>query len=208
MKRFYVGAISFLLSLGLIGACVHVAQAQPRAVTDKPIMRLSKKGGEGLEEGKIEDLQYSPDGRYLAIRSWRRIELRDAKSLEIVTTLDVHINKMQFSPNSKVLVLSGGRRLELWSVQTGQRMKSLPVKAEPRQISFSPDSAFVVAAIYKEGVKIWEVQTGRVVFEERDVNSFQFSPDGRFFAAEGWIDGRDWIKVWEVRTWKEVSTFE
>lgn len=228
MKRFHIGAIRFLLSLGLIGACVHVARAQPWAVTDVPIMQLSKENNRGLEKGHIWELRYSPDGRYLAV-GWsgagesgaRQIELRDAQSLEIITTLDVkaYIQEMRFSPNGKVLAFKtwseSGYALELWDLQTRKRIKSLPLNGYPRQMSFSPDSVLFIASVYQEDVRradvhVWEVQTGKAVktLSGLNVDSAHFSPDGKFLAAGGWVESRSLIKVWEVGTWKEVNTFE
>jgi WD40 repeat protein len=225
MKKFHVVIISFLLSLGLMSTCIYDTQAQPWVVTDVPIMQLSKKNDVGLGEGKIEELQYSPDGRYLAV-GWsgvgesgaRRIELRDVQSLKIVTTLDIKgfVREMQFSPNGRVLACaiwseSGGEALELWDVQTGQRMKSLPFKGNPGQIGFSPDSVLFFAAAIDQEVKIWEVQTGREVnspLKELHAGSIGFSPDGRFLAAACWTESRHLIKIWKVGTWKEVNTFE
>jgi WD40 repeat protein/serine/threonine protein kinase len=75
--------------------------------------------------------------------------------------------------------------------------------------AFSPDSRRIASADHNGVVKVWDVQTGQVVFPPLQAHagpcfSVAFSPDGRCFATRS----REKIKIWDAETGEPIRTLE
>jgi WD40 repeat protein len=82
------------------------------------------------------------------------------------------------------------------------------VGLEIRSVAVSPDLCWL-ATVGSSGIKIWEARSGRELLTIGAGPSLhfnpQFSPDGRWLAAEGWLPGSQrGVRVWEVGTWRPV----
>ena len=79
--------------------------------------------------------------------------------------------------------------------------------ASIESIAYSPDGAYIASGSEDNTIKLWEVETGRLLRtlrgHNRDVNSICYSPDGKYIAS-GSNDNR--IKLWEVKTGECVKT--
>src|SRR5205085_1338860 len=129
-----------------------------------------------------------------------------------------------FSPDGQRLAASvNDGTVHVWDPATGQAaFDPLHVlrKSTIRGLAYSPDGNYLAAASVAEEdrtVRIWKARTGQ---EERTltghnvafdaVDGVSFSPDSRWLASTTCnymtlADGE--IKLWEVRTGKEVRTF-
>lgn len=58
-----------------------------------------------------------------------------------------------------------------------------------------------------KGLKVWEVESGRVVHELPGVNQFAWSPDGKWLAAPAEDDALQEIVVWNAATGQEFCRF-
>jgi WD40 repeat protein len=129
-----------------------------------------------------------------------------------------------FSPNGKHLAsASADGDVNLWDA-TRLDKKSLETEQVPRHtfsahvcvmclnLAFSPDSGCLATAGDGNAVKIWNVQTGALMYalEEKsadiyaDLCAVAFSPDGRWIAAAG---EDSTVRVWDCRTKDLVRTF-
>jgi WD40 repeat protein len=88
-------------------------------------------------------------------------------------------------------------------------------------VAFSPDGRFALSGGLDAVLRLWDVETGRVVREFRghteQIFSVAFSPDGRLaYSTSGgvykdgrWQDGTDSaVRVWDVATGREVRKLE
>ena len=115
----------------------------------------------------VVDVQYSPDGRWLAAVNGMMIILIDAITLQQRAVLiqdDVnfpsHIRSITFSPNSKLLVsVSEARRLAFWDVQAAARCPAFLHDGEPLDqftpMGFSPDGRLL--ALFRTGSPPYEI---------------------------------------------------
>ncbi len=78
-----------------------------------------------------------------------------------------------------------------------------------RSVTFSPDQGLVASGNWKDGLKIWNTQTGNEVFtlegHMAGINELYFSPDGTWLvtAHEDKI-----VRVWDVKSAQEAYQFE
>jgi eukaryotic-like serine/threonine-protein kinase len=101
-------------------------------------------------------------------------------------------------------------RLKVFDAMTGELKLSLHTpRAEHQAVSFGPQGKTVAARERRGGgIGIWEIETGRKRFSQRDdfrINVFAFSPDGAYLAG-GSPDGV--VKIWNTRTGKGLIEWQ
>ena len=158
-----------------------------------------------LKEGRITAIQYSRDGRLLAIASAIGIWLYDTDSGEELPQLTRHIggvSSVSLSPDGKTLAGGSGREIRLWDVKTGAHKWTLKGHTTfVWSISFSPDGKTLASGSRDKTIRLWDVKTGALKRTIRghtdEVLSVSFSPDGKTLASGGW-DAT--IRLWDVKT--------
>jgi WD40 repeat protein len=166
-------------------------------------------------------LVYSPDGRWLAAGTGKRVTVWEVASGKVVRTLHGHdrsVTAVRFSPEGRRLA-SGGRdgRVVVWEFATGKN--SLVVHRGPDErvadLAWSRDSNRLFSVhvlepatpqfkpkLWGMEVRVWEPPTGKgqVLSGTKDFQGIVYtlflSPDGtRLVTAHG--DGT--VKVWSVK---------
>ena len=158
-------------------------------------------------KGTISAIQYSQDGRLLAIVSANGIWLYDTDSGEELPLLKRRIDgirSVSFSPDGKTLAGGSGREIRLLDVQTGKLKQTLiGHRAFIWSVSFSRDGKMLASGSKDKIVRLWDVQAGTreqgLTGHTDEVLSVSFSPDGKTLASGGW-DGA--VRVWDVQTGK------
>ncbi len=158
-----------------------------------------------LKEGRITAIQYSRDGRLLAIASSIGIWLYDTDRGEEVPQLTRHIggvSSVSLSPDGKTLAGGSGREIRLWDVKTGVHKQTLKGHTTfVWSISFSPDGKTLASGSRDKTIRLWDVKTGmhkRTIRGHTDeILSVSFSPDAETLASGGW-DAT--IRLWDVQT--------
>ncbi|MDE0085905.1 MAG: hypothetical protein OXU23_09360, partial [Candidatus Poribacteria bacterium] len=153
-----------------------------------------------LAEEPINDIEYSPDGKLLAVASDSGIWLYDTVTHQEVTRLVGHtglVNSISFSPDSTKLASGDSRGwIYLWGVANRTRLWRWHPGSGRASVSFSPGGQ-TVASGAREYLRLLNVATGRYssqhVGDWVAIQSVSFSPNGRMVAI-GSADGRVFLR--------------
>jgi len=163
--------------------------------------------------GTIRVIAYSPDGDLIAVGTSLGVELRDAKSLDLIQRLTGHtgvVTSIAFSPDGRTLVSgSADKTIRLWSVSTATLLRTLVGHtACVESVALSPDGDSVAAGACDGTIKLWDMSSGRHLrtLEGHETATFFlfFTPDGRTLASGSW--GDNVIKLWNASNGELLRT--
>ena len=154
------------------------------------------------ERGLISAVNFSPDGKLIAIGNWDgKIKIRDVQSGECITEIEWLRNRhITFSPDSNwIAIASQSKRIvQVLDLQNGACIAQVDwgeheTKSRISRLDFSPDSK-LLAATAGWDTYVWPSKTGTPImkFEGRH---FAFSPDNRQLACV--TQGDKTLNVWE-----------
>ncbi|MBD1939302.1 NACHT domain-containing protein [Microcoleus sp. FACHB-68] len=166
----------------------------------------------------VPGLAFTPDGQILVSGSSdRSIKVWETATGQLLQTLAPNLTKLwqwfiirfwyssavysiAINPNGKTLVSSSaGEAVEFWDLDTGKRLRTLPVHFKRQwQVALSPDWQ-IIAGIGENGaMRLHHFPAGKLscVLNEHsaDVTSIAFSQDGQFIVS-GSEDKT--IKIWQ-----------
>ena len=185
-----------------------VAFASQAAVQDYTQLNLPEGVIARFGENRITgNIQYSPDGKFLAVPSSIGISLYDMVTHQEVTQLVGHtsqVNSVAFSPDGRTLASgSQDNTIRLWDAVTGDHRRTLIGHTSfIPSVAFSPDGNTLASAGGSDDtIRLWDVATGThkrtLTGHTSRVWCVAFSPDGRTLASGGWDNT---ILLWDTVT--------
>ena len=177
---------------------------------EKVIAQLDKVG--------IESLSFSPDEKTLAVLSGGEYSFFDPITGNRTKTdpLAFHPKGNIFSPDWKYTAYAFDL-ITIYDYSSGEEIrKLLPQTSETvliQSATFSPDSSSIAAIVPGQGIKIWELKTGRIVRSIRAEFSYGdilvFSPDGKTILGGGRNDkAESYVKIWDASTGALLNSIE
>ena len=168
----------------------------------------------------ITALAFAPDGLEVASAGYHEVNLwkiGDSALGRRLRGLPERIYDVAYSPDGKWLATAGGDpgqygSAKLWMAEPdggGKEVRDLVETGDSVfAVAFSPDSKLVAAAGADRAIRIWEVESGRLLATIDDhadwVLDIAFSPDGKRLASAS----RDkTAKVFDVEKHESLSTF-
>lgn len=157
-----------------------------------------------FETGMVYEVDWSPDGRLLAVASSQGIHLYDAGTLMKRGSIETDALSVAFSPDGLILASAGGYRddntVRLWRVNDGKLLRVLSGHTVPvYSVAFSPDGSILASGSQDETVRIWHVGDGAPLYVLGGhigvVNEVIFSPDGLTLAS---ASGDQTVRLWRV----------
>ena len=183
--------------------------------TGKPIKRIK------AHKDHVSGMRVSPNGKYLATfgeddRYDYRVKIWDFHTGELIKDFKnkrYTLKDILFTPDSKNLIFQYGTLFNLWNLEKGDFVydKIPPVEDEYGYncltTTVSPDGKYGISAYRNSTIKIWEIETGKVVrafvihisIEQITVsNNFKYL----VCSCEDFT-----VKAWDYKTGEYIKTF-
>lgn len=164
--------------------------------------------------GNIQDANYSPDGKIIAIRTDEKyLRLCSAENGEELARLTLdwgEFTSAQISPDGKTIVTgSKDGVIRLWDMANGNLLMVLKSSgSEIFDVSFSPDGSKLLSSEYGSAI-LWSVKSGAKLsalpVENQVVGTARFSPDGRKILTDS-TDNT--ARLWDAESGKELLCFK
>ena len=144
----------------------------------------------------VTGLSYSPDGRWLAVASYREVIVVEAASGKLARRLAGfadQVTAVAFDPAGSRLAAAGGSpgvggEVRVWRVEGWQESCVLRGHADTAlSLAWRPHTDQVATSSLDKLIMVWDVEKGsaiRTIKSHADiVNSVAYSPDGRLLAS-------------------------
>ena len=170
------------------------------------------------------DLQYSPDGRWIATVSGKSsyterkypspFNIWDAKTGELVHELEGHEvwqSCLAFSADGQRLVVGGNDgNVRIWDLKTRKLTHVMSGhKRHLTGVAFTPDGSKVLSTAADTEVRLWDAQTGKLIEviagPRGKISGMAISPDGRSFVTAVEAGKERGAKIWKLPGGGDVS---
>lgn len=166
----------------------------------------------------IQSLAWSPDGRLVAVGTFRRITVWETVGQtqvgELATPLSGRISALAFSPDSRFLLAADSSDSAIgrlhWIDPTATRiLRSLDAHSDAIfDLDISPDGELVASASADRSTRLWSLAEGKLIRTLEGHTGYvlaaAFSPANDRLATAG--DDAE-VKVWRLDTGKKVAGF-
>ena len=147
-----------------------------------------------LGKGNINEIQYTPDGKTLAVATDIGIWLYDTHSYKEIALLGAHTERIEcidFNADGSLLAAGSGSNVVLWDMSDHTQRSVIEVFRDwvVLCVAFSPDGKRIAAGMDLHVAFILDVETGVKIAEysndSREITGVEFSPDGQSLLIEG-----------------------
>lgn len=123
----------------------------------------------------INAIDYSPDGRLLAVAGFHEVLLHHANGDGVVARLiglSERIQSLRFSPDGRFLAVAGGKpsrlgEIQIWDVAARELKVSVPIGHDTVYgVNWSPDGRWVSFGCTDKTVRAMEASTGKQILQQ------------------------------------------
>ena len=129
-----------------------------------------------LGKGRLGDIEYSPDGRRIAVASFIGIWLYDAANLQEIALFRGHSGSnadVAFSPDGSMLASNAGypvSSVRLWDAKTGELQRTLSGHTWiVNCVAFSPEREMLASGASDDTVRLWHPGRGNIYEHSRGI---------------------------------------
>jgi WD40 repeat protein len=157
--------------------------------------------------GDLNDLQFSPDERFLAIAN-RNLSVASLGSLQRLRSDDRNYGTIRFSSDGgRLLTITGSGTIEVLDAKSGELQLQICCSTIYGETAFSPDGTMIVTAGHWPA--LWDARSGKLVRRLTGDREFETFRPIAFDPVRGWVvmgsqDGR--VYAWDLRTGQRAAT--
>lgn len=201
-----------LLTFALI--CITFTFIQNTFAQDYTQWHLPKGAKARLGKGRISDIQFSPDGKQLAVATnfgstWI-YDTHNWKEQDLLWGDRGRVNCVAFSPNDNLLAIAF-TDVRLWNAKDRQYIHILTgSNSEVKCLEFSPDGKILAGGTYSGSIYLWNVSNGKLMQRITTNNSYKgvlsisFTPNGKTLASGGYDKI---VRLYDVATGQHIRKF-
>ena len=172
---------------------------------------------EGIPEGMVFAVAWSPDGTSIASGSWdKTVQVWDASDGRQIYIHRGHVTSVPavaWSPDSRCIAsASVDGTVQVWDAATGMHAQTFRGhNSYVYAATWSPDGIRIASGGNDRKVHIWDALTGKLLLTYAnhisDVTTVAWSPNGSCIASGSSIYERT-VQVWEAKTGRRILTYE
>ena len=153
-----------------------------------------------IGKGHVSAIQFSPDGRWLAIGTTALLELYDAQTYQFSHSIEMSADVLEFRHDGMEMLVADRNIVHRLDTATGQVVETL-AGSEHRisDLAYSPNGKQMALIDVRGVVRLWgehqEASTFRHAHSRSGKYTLLFSPDG-----EQLIVGALDIEIWDIAT--------
>lgn len=124
---------------------------------------LPEKATARLAKGRINGINFSPDGSRIAVGSATGVWIYDAHTgteLALLTDHTSRIGNVAFSPDGKTLATGLKSKILLWHTATGKLLKTFKKEGVIKALRIIDDGKTLRCDYYDGSVRLWDITTG------------------------------------------------
>ena len=153
-----------------------------------------------IGKGSVQAIQFSPDGRWLAIGTTALLELYEAETYQFSHSVEMNVDALEFSPNGTEMLVAAGDLLHRVNSATGRVVETLAgSEYDVSDLAYSPDGKQIAAIDVRGVVRLWEKDQKAFIFRRIHPRwedyVLLFSPDGGQL-----IVGAYDLEIWDIAT--------
>ena len=164
-----------------------------------------------LGKGDIADIQYSPDGKFLAVAGGIGIWLYDVtihQEASLITADTSPVWQLAFSPDGRILASGNADgNITLYDRITGTEKTLIGRNTEYiTSLAFSPDGKILASSNREGTIRLWDAITGEAksTLMNEAGHNLSFTPDGDTLVI---VSSGDKISLWNSDTGEHKKTF-
>lgn len=178
------------------------------------------RGPHEKQSNDVYQLEFSPDGQYVAARVKGQVYIWDSRSG--VPVAKFKGIKFTFSPNSRLLACEnpytiphttlprGASNISVWDIATSERIAHFTEHGNIlRTITFSPCGQFLASSDRNSTLHVWDLTEGLLKETYTDYEMSRVEP---FYLSEGMLLAtvftQSTIEVWNVQQRQKLWTYE
>lgn len=211
MKR-HIKKILLVFVSFIIFTCVYLYQLGPITSEPEPnthemqIIELTQMG-----KGRINDLEVSPNGKFLAMATTSGLWLYDFDLSTMSKVNKQVINKLSWSPKSEKIAMATEQNILLWDRENGNEEINTDYGIKySGDILWSPNGKLIAAFGNGHNLIVWDSNTltevSTINLGDSFLDSIAWSKDSKTIFSAASYGGT--IKSWDIKTGSQLFEFE